>query len=240
MKRTRTSLLLLLGAGVSQAVVVSTGVSSTDFNDAAIMGTVKTADIGANATVTGPSGFFTSTPAVLNDGIVRSVATSTAMYLSNGFQGENNFPGVFVLALDVATNSGGYDIMSLDSFAGWQANGPQLGNQKFTLGFSNVSSPAVFTDIGTFEYLPFNNNTATGGSVTKLTIADDAGARLATGVHSVRVQYLDHGFSGPDVAVNGSVYYEMDINGSASMIPEPASTTLLGLGGLALLLRRRK
>ena len=63
-------------------------------------------------------------------------------------------------------------------------------------------------------------------------VTDDTGV-LASGIEAIKFDFLATDGNG------SSVYREIDVLGSAA-VPEPTTTALLGLGGLALILRRRK
>ncbi len=242
-KYTLPVLGLIASAGISQAALVATGSSSTDPSDATILGAVDGSDLGAAGTASGANGYF-GVAGDLNDGVITPGLSGTgnsALYLPNSFGAAALLPETYTIALDVATNPLGYDVSSVETFAGWTENGPQLGNQRYTLSVSLVATPVTFDSVGTFEYVPFADNTSSGGSVTHMTVADDGAGLIGTGVHSVRFEFLDHGFSGPNTDVDGTVYYETDINGTATAaVPEPSSAALLGLAGVAMLLRRKK
>lgn len=89
----------------------------------------------------------------------------------------------------------------------------------------------VSSDGINFTSLINYNETSAGGEVVLSFITDDAGD-LATGVTHIRFDPTDGQING-----DGGVYREIDV---IAAVPEPSSTALLGLGGLALILRRRK
>lgn len=243
LKYTLLILGLISSAEFSKAALVATGSSSTDPNDATILGAVDGADLGAAGAASGAAGFFGGAGDLNDGGITPGLSGpgNSSLYLPNSFGAGTQLPETYTIALDVATNPLGYDVSSVETFAGWTENGPQLGNQRYTLSVSLVAAPGTFTPVGTFEYIPFADNTSTGGSVTHMTVSDDGAGLIGMGVHSVRFEFLDHGFSGPNTAVDGTLYYETDINGTpTAAVPEPSSTALLGLAGLAMMLRRRK
>lgn len=206
-------LTIIICSDSVHAALVASGVSSNNTSDGTIVGAVSNVDLGAAGTATGANGFF-GTAAELNNGAITPGTGS--LYLPQNFGSSTKLPETYTIALDVVTRPQGYDVTSITTFAGWTQNGPQLGNQKYALSISTVSAPGIFVPMGTFEYIPFNDNTSSGGSVTQMTVADNGGALIGTGVHSIRLEFLDHGFSGPNTAVDGTVYYEVDINGHAT------------------------
>ena len=79
----------------------------------------------------------------------------------------------------------------------------------------------------------FSNNTATGNPAAYTEISIDMSTATAINNQSVVVLRFDDLKENDDLRIDNIV-----ITGTA--IPEPSSTALLGLGGLALLLRRKK
>ena len=58
---------------------------------------------------------------------------------------------------------------------------------------------------------------------------------LASGVTGIR--FIT---SPTSTSAEVGIIHEYDVFGTATVVPEPTTTALLGLGGLALILRRRK
>jgi len=68
-----------------------------------------------------------------NEGTATNLTTSGTFYRST------QLPATLVFNLDVSTNTAGYDITQIDSFAGWQGGGTQTyANQNFTVEYSVV------------------------------------------------------------------------------------------------------
>lgn len=74
--------------------------------------------------------------------------------------------------------------------------------------------------------------TSTTGNVTSF--ASNTFTESITGASSVKFEFRLDGVTG-----NGNIHFN-DIQINGAVVPEPSSTALLGLGGLALILRRRK
>lgn len=87
---------------------------------------------------------------------------------------------------------------------------------------------------GSFVEIHDTGAVGTGGNVNQVEITEDNGAALlGSGIDSVRFDFGNPG-------LNWTFYRELDVVGTATVVPEPTTTALLGLGGLALILRRRK
>ena len=167
-----------------------------------------------------------------NDGTVGAANTTTDITFWLNASANDTFSITY--DLNTLVNTLGYDITSLQTIHGWTGN--SSGNQKnqnYVVAVSTVADGG-FSDIGTVAYNPFGsaNNTAS----SKVNVTEDATGILATGVDQIRFTYTVPASGGtqPSPAIR-----EIDVFGSAT-VPEPSSAALLGLAGLALILRRRK
>lgn len=124
-------------------------------------------------------------------------------------------------AFDTSVNTEGYDIYSIASISAANLSWTDLDPQSFDLFVHTVGGD--WTEIGD----GFTGNSDPNGAV-RVTVTDDGGAPLATGVDGIR--FVSTG------SLRGS-YRELDVVGTVT--PEPATAGLLALGGLALLRRRR-
>jgi hypothetical protein len=137
--------------------------------------------------------------------------------------------------LGTGANGLGYDIERIQSIAGWQGAGFQ--NQRYNIFISTLTVPA-YTLLTTVIYQPAawvsTDAAAAKGGATKVNVTDSSGL-LATGVVGIRFNILD------TISNNGGgvVMREIDVFGTSTPIPEPTAALLFGLGGLALLRRRR-
>ncbi len=146
-------------------------------------------------------------------------------------EGDNASSREFVLG--TGTYGLGFDITGIQSIAAWQGAG--YPNQHYTVSVSYVGNDDFIT-LTTVEYQPFVGPfppNEVGGS-TKVNVTEDETGVLASGVDAIRFDTL----AIVGVAGGGAVYREIDVFGGAT-VPEASAAALLGLGGLALLRRRR-
>lgn len=162
--------------------------------------------------------------AQMNDGIVGTAKNANAQCMLL----DNVTPTVWaVWTLDTSVNTAGYDIDSIHSFAGFnQDRSWQTLEIKYALVGDTITPGAELdrTLVGNFAYRP----TPTPGvyNATHMTIADDLGGLVLTGVKAIEVKFVDNGFH-QGSSVNMSSYREISVVGSASAIPEPSSIALL-------------
>lgn len=126
----------------------------------------------------------------------------------------------------------GVTLTSINSISGW-GNTPPFSHQAFNVLISLVGSPTTFVPLANVNYNPWATNTAGpgGANSSQVTITDSAGT-IATGVAAIKFQFVSNG--------DGiQVFREIDVLGSATT-PEPASVSILAIGAVGLLARRRK
>lgn len=127
--------------------------------------------------------------------------------------------------LNVSGNPRGYDITSIRSFMGWQgtASGIQA-NQTYTVSVRKVGSTA-YADIATVSYLPFTDLDGTHDE-SQVTIAEDGGGILASGVSSVRFTFLNplSSVTGGTGSHQGTVIRELDVHGYPTGSTAPGIT----------------
>lgn len=173
----------------------------------------------------------------LNDGSVPN--TGNGCFLPATFGSTAKMPFTYTVTLNTSVNTLGYDISGINTFASWSQNGAFLANQKFQLLVMTVSG-GTFLDYGTFAYTPtaFALTTEQTGA-TMVNITGQSGL-IASGVSALRFVFQDHGVSNSISTVNGTVYQEVDVIGSATAVPEPSTYGLMGAGALAVALIRRR
>ena len=178
----------------------------------------------------------------LNDGEghTDSAGESQGTYWPEDFgDSRQQLPVTYTYNLDTTENTLGYDLHEICSYAGWNENGAALGNQKYELLVSTVGDDS-FTSLGIFEYSPFEDDDPNAASATKMALTSNTGT-IARGVDAVQFVLMNHGKSNVNAGIDGTVYFEIDVLGVAT-VPEPTSVALLGIGGLCLLglYRRRR
>ncbi len=213
------------------------------------LGTAQAAIVQVNSTMEGSDiEFPVSSTDLVNQGQATLFGQTTAgtalggsdgLNLNDGSAGVNaSLPSTAVYStawstlyvLDTLTNTLGYDITGVTTYAGWESAGNA--DQIYELFVSVVNDP-LFTSLGTFSY----DITPTAGTrnSTRIVLTDGTGT-LATGVDAVR-------FEMPLLAGNlTGVYREFDVFGAATVIPEPNSMALgkLGLIGMISLRKRNR
>jgi hypothetical protein len=119
------------------------------------------------------------------------------------------------------SNANGYDISSLQSYAGFSDHRFWQGLEiKYALVGDTITLGAELPNtLGSFVYQP-----ADGGTLAShLTIADNQGAKIPN-VKAIEVKFIYNGFYGGH---NYTAYQEVCVVGSPSLIPEPSSVALL-------------
>ena len=113
------------------------------------------------------------------------------------------------------------DLAEIVIYGGWNDGGRDQQNVDVLWSADNLSFTSLGATLGV--------NGSSGLISHRNSITDDGGT-LASGVRYIK---LDFG----NVENNYTGYTEID---AFAVVPEPSTTALLGLGGLALILRRRK
>ncbi|MFD0896071.1 hypothetical protein KBB96_01160 [Luteolibacter ambystomatis] len=165
----------------------------------------------------------------VNNGTGHPVGSGAGTFLPATFGTGNKMPFTYTANLNTTTNTLGYTITEIRSFAGWNMNGAALANQKYELWIRKVGS-AAFESLGTYEYSPFSNASTQEAAASKMTLTPDDGV-IATGVDAVRFVVMDHGSNSADVGgstVDGTVFHEFDVLGTPVTPPSVGVISLQG------------
>ena len=223
-----TFVLSTLATSVDAAIVA---VGTSNANLDAYSSEILTNDLltGLSPAVTGNMQFDT-------DGVYDGVYVSASSAPTGGNSYMNPYP--IVMTFDLTGSVTGYDLTSITSIAGWNANRNIHASQNYTVSVSFIGDSAYIplTLTGAFDvvsggsivYYPF---TSAGSGASKVTITENSGGVIASGVDGIRFNFMVD-----------SVFQEIDVLGvaSAAAIPEPsAAALLLGFGATALVIMRR-
>lgn len=130
------------------------------------------------------------------------------------------FPATLVFNLNVSSNTLGYNITQIDSFAGWDGGGTQTqANQKFTVEYSVVGSD-TWTPLASVDYNPFSNTNSNTPAYSQCIITDYDSGVLASGVDALRFIYNEPTISGG--GNGGLVLQEIDIHGVPTSTSKPS------------------
>ena len=160
--------------------------------------------------------------------------------------GPNGNAAVFTFNLSLSNSPLGYDINSVDTFAGWTDHA-SVANQNYTLAYELVGSDSFIplTSVAYNPNNPVNENNVNGGpgdaSEVSLTNLD------LTGVAAIQFSFTPDptstGNANNDNTGTGIWLQEIQAFGSATTaVPEPATwaTMFFGMAALALFQFRRK
>lgn len=241
----------LLSSSVASASPGVNGLSSTSGQDS-YDSLISSTDLGQSATVTGATPSLGSLDG-LHDGLGSPTGNDTNATLTNDayFDGSAGFgtsnllsshPVVtYTFNTGVGGSATGYSITSVVSANGWHDHA-SFSDQDYSISYSTVANPAVFTPLTAVAYNPFDpaSDSATAGgqyNSSQVTVTDTTGV-LATGVAALRFTFTPY-LNNAGLEQAGQVVREFDVNGVATIAPEPAACGVM-LAGLAAMKRSRR
>ena len=198
----------------------ASGAAGTDAIDSFTPSSTDLAQSGSStllsSTVTVPDN-FNEPPTNLGNGDLSATNNGTrGLFFSQSFNG-GQLPSTLTITLDTSVNSQGYDINGITTYAGWDSNGSALANQQYLLEYSVVGD-AGFISLGVQSHAPFDNSDPNAAGATELILTSPSGL-IASGVDAVRLTFQDHGFTNVSDDIDGTVYQEIDIFGTAVEVP---------------------
>jgi len=225
---------LALAVSSTHAATVFTTASSigddTITDELAFAGDVSSTDLLTGKTGTVGGTFAGGTVANLNNGAGRTIDSTVNI---GGGVGEIAWVGNSGSSIEFVIGAGdgsGYDISGVTSFADWSDSG--FVNQKYDIYLRELGGSYALYN--TVDYQPAADF-VTGGA-TKVNVTDDLGL-LGSGIDAIRFDFLET-VSQPN---GGTVFSEIDVFGSATVVPEPSTSALLGgLLALGAVMTRRR
>ena len=167
-----------------------------------------------------------------------TTVTFSEITLSGGTVVTDQFSGYGVEFGALSPNDGLYYTSAGSSGAGLQNYFPDTYNP-FVISFDTTVSEAAFEMVtnGTTDTF----TALLGGAIVETASITTGGWRFY-GFTGIMFDEIRVGIGG-EIGTGNSRHMRMDnlqIGAAAAAVPEPSSTALLGLGGLALMLRRRR
>lgn len=235
----------LLGSTIASQAAITVGVSDADFDpNAGQFGTVSDGTLVRDANVVdgaGPqtltytvSGLTIDSDGIANDSVTISFTATASGNINSGFN--NASQGFF--AVGSWLSAGQWTRMDFASIS----LGLSSGDPSYTASFDGFTELSV--------QLAGGGETGDDGSTDKFTVngvtyADTNGAgeepiSSAIPINNDDFILLTGVETATGTGTTGGTYRHLDMNFQFTVVPEPSSTALLGLGGLALALRRRK
>jgi hypothetical protein len=156
-----------------------------------------------------------------NDGKYRTSGSAAAFYPWKQ-SGRGKLPLTLTFTLNLKEAARGYDIVSIDSFAGWKGEGAQVyANQKLEIEYQIVGSSG-WTLLSSVDYSPFTGSTSSAPANTWVKLT---GARvLASGVRAIRFTYAPPPEARP--GSQGIAIQEIDVIGYRTGMEATASLSL--------------
>jgi len=219
--------LFAASAGLQAAVILNdnggatTGETAWDsmISDSDLVNTGRPTFLSVDA----PDGGFGTSSVGLQDGV------NTNLQLVPNMTFYSAFPSSVTFTLDTTVNTLGYDITTINTFAGWSDF--NFGAQIFELLIKTTTNGS-FVTYGTFSNTAGFDNTTLGAPRSSLTTLTGDSGPIASGVTDIRLVYSQ-------AVTYGTVIREIDVIGTATTVPEPSIWMMMIVGTGALILSQR-
>jgi lysophospholipase L1-like esterase len=238
--RKTSCVVACLGLPSFAVAQISSATFSSMANQSFFDGTILTNNLAAQATISGTTPSLGSMAGLVDgEGSPIGVGDTDATLTSDGYyDGAAGFgtpnellssPSV-TFTFNTAANPSGYTISSISSVYGWHDHA-SFSDQDYTISYSTVSNPNVFTTLTSVAYNPFDpasDNANAGGQYNSslVTVSNGSGP-LATAVAALKFTFTDYK-DASNIEQSGQVVREISI---ASPNDPPASgPTILPLG----------
>jgi len=214
----------LFASSIAQAVIETFNEQSTGNTFVLPKGTNLLATATPTPTTVGSHESSSTSWSTLTDGLLGANTANAASVTPT-----NNTSVVF--ALDLTAQPAGYSIGSFDSYCSWGDHGRD--DQDYTISFSTVANPTVFTPLATVGNHTANNTGNTFNS-THSTVTDTTGV-MATGVAQIQITFntQENGYTGfREFVLRAPTVTTLNESSTANSWTLPSGTNLLN-GGTA-------
>ena len=225
---------LLLSLGLATASLTLTGQAATllqtDFDTATIGANIATGN--ASKTLTGTSTFATNAATGIsgNEEITFTTATSSQTFITTSLGAGSFAPawnlngGAWVATIQFTVEAG-YELSLTDI----QFSGQLLKSD----GDPQEQNRTVNVDL-TVGGSTYGSQQSVNNTNDPLTLSFTEASTLSAGTYGITITSAESA-GGTNFGIDN-----FQLNGTIDPVPEPSSAALLGLGGLALIFRRRK
>lgn len=233
----------MLAASFAKAAVIvnpSINFTSTAFYPVNEYGEYSNLILAGSSFLAEVSGGAEDQRAAITDGLVGGSTTDTTISgavspPSQTMSYDNVTSFSITYTFDTFANANGYDIASINSFAGWSK---WRVNQIYDISYTTVDDPTLRL-LQSVSYTPIVDGNPGGDNVsTWVNVSSDDGM-LLSGVNSVTFTIYGDTTQPSGGAMIGAMYREFTVLGDPSAVPEPGAVALLGLAGGWFLFRMR-